>query len=96
VHGVGGYLGITMLGIFASTAWNPAASGGVDGLLRGNPHFFLVQLGSVSFASAWALIFTLGMLWLINQVTPVRVSDMTEEIGLDEGIHGEHAYELGT
>ena len=37
VHGVGGMLGIVMLGIFASTAWNPASSGGVDGLLRGNP-----------------------------------------------------------
>jgi hypothetical protein len=25
--------------------------------------------------------------------TPVKVSGMAEEIGLDESIHGEHAYE---
>ena len=36
VHGVGGFLGIVLLGVFASTAWNP---NGADGLLRGNPRF---------------------------------------------------------
>jgi ammonium transporter, Amt family len=92
VHGVGGYLGIFMLGVFASTAWNPAASGGVDGLLRGGTHFFLVQWGAVTIASAWAFLFTLGMLWIIEQITPVKVTGPTEEIGLDEGIHGEKAY----
>src|SRR5215831_10652898 len=94
VHGVGGYLGIVMLGIFASTAWNPAASGGVDGLLRGGTHFFLAQWGAVSLASAWAFLFTLGMLWIINGITPVKVSESTEEAGLDEGIHGETAYAI--
>jgi Amt family ammonium transporter len=92
VHGVGGYLGIFMLGIFASTAWNPAASGGVDGLLRGGTRFFLVQWGAVTIASAWAFLFTLGMLWLIEQITSVKVSGPTEAMGLDEGIHGEKAY----
>ena len=37
VHGVGGFIGIVMLGVFASTLWNPGSSGGVDGLLRGHP-----------------------------------------------------------
>jgi len=32
------------------------------------------------------------MLWIIDRVTPVKVSAATEEMGLDEGIHGEHAY----
>jgi Amt family ammonium transporter len=94
VHGVGGYLGIFMLGVFASTAWNPAASGGVVGLLRGGTHFFLVQWGAVTIASAWAFLFTLGMLWIIEQITPVKVTGPTEEVGLDEGIHGEKAYAL--
>src|SRR4029079_19743711 len=40
VHGVGGFIGILLCGVFATTAFNPA---GVDGLLRGNSHFFLVQ-----------------------------------------------------
>jgi Amt family ammonium transporter len=90
VHGVGGYLGIVMLGIFASTAWNP--SSGIDGLLRGNSHFFLVQLGAVSISSVWAFVFTLGMLWLINKITPVKVSEAEEEAGLDHSLHGEKAY----
>jgi Amt family ammonium transporter len=94
VHGVGGYLGIFLLGVFASTAWNPAASGGVDGLLRGGTRFFLVQWGAVTLASVWAFVFTLGMLWLIERVTAVKVSEATEEAGLDAGIHGETAYAL--
>src|SRR4051812_18325423 len=40
VHGVGGFIGIILLGIFASTQWNSAENGGVDGLLRGGTHFF--------------------------------------------------------
>jgi ammonium transporter, Amt family len=92
VHGVGGFLGIVLLGVFASTAWNPAATGGVDGLLRGNARFFLVQCAAVLLSSVWAFAFTLGMLWVIDQVTPVKVSEATETLGLDEGIHGERAY----
>jgi ammonium transporter, Amt family len=92
VHGVGGFLGIVLLGVFASTAWNPAATGGVDGLLRGHPRFFFIELGAAVASSVWAFGFTLGMLWLINKVTPVRVSSAAEEIGLDEEIHGEIAY----
>ncbi|HKV44495.1 MAG TPA: ammonium transporter [bacterium] len=94
VHGVGGYLGIVMLGVFASTRWNPAASGGVDGLLRGGTRFFLVQWGAATIASVWAFLFTLGMLWIIEQITPVKVAGLTEEMGLDEGIHGEKAYAM--
>src|SRR4051812_19162630 len=92
VHGVGGFLGIILLGIFASTQWNSAENGGVDGLLRGGTHFFLVQCGAVLISSVWAFVFTLGMLWVIDRVTPVKVTEATEEIGLDEGIHGEAAY----
>lgn len=92
VHGVGGFLGIILCGIFASTAFNPAASGGVDGLLRGNVRFFLVELGAVLFSSVWAFAFTLAMLWVINKITTVRVLEAHETVGLDEGLHGEQAY----
>ena len=33
------------------------------------------------------------MLRVIDVFTPVKVEMMKEEIGLDESIHGEHAYE---
>jgi Amt family ammonium transporter len=90
VHGVGGFLGIVLLGIFADKAFNPA---GADGLLLGNSSFFYKQLAATAFSSVWAFVFTLGMLWLIDKVTPVKVTKETEEMGLDNGLHGEHAYE---
>ena len=45
------------------------------------------------FSSVWAFAFTYGMLRIIDIFTPVKVEMMSEEIGLDESIHGEHAYE---
>ena len=78
--------------ITAWTAFNPTASGGVDGLLRGNVHFFLVELWAVVFSSVWAFVFTLTMLWAINKITKVRVEESDETVGLDEGLHGEQAY----
>jgi len=89
VHGVGGFLGIVLLGVFASKAFNPA---GADGLLAGNPSFFLKQCAAVLISSVWAFGFTLGMLWLIDRFTPVRVTDSSEEQGLDAALHGETAY----
>jgi ammonium transporter, Amt family len=89
VHGVGGFLGIVMLGIFATTTFNPH---GVNGLLAGDPSFFFKQLVAVVFSSVWAFSFTFGMLWLINRFTTVHVSRDEEEIGLDSSIHHEQAY----
>ena len=89
VHGVGGFLGIVLLGVFATTAFNPA---GTDGLIAGNGAFFLKQLVAVAVSSAWAFAFTYGMLWLIDRVTPVKVDAATEEGGLDAALHGETAY----
>jgi Amt family ammonium transporter len=89
VHGVGGFLGIVMLGVLATTAFNPA---GTDGLLAGKPEFFIKQLAAVLLSTVWAFVFTYGMLWLIDRVTPVRVTPGVEEGGLDSGLHGEEAY----
>jgi ammonium transporter, Amt family len=89
VHGVGGFIGILLCGVFATKAFNPA---GVDGLLQGNSHFFLVQLGAVLLSSAWAFVFTYGMLWLIERVTAVKVGTEGETEGLDAALHGETAY----
>jgi ammonium transporter, Amt family len=92
VHGVGGFLGIVMLGVFASTAWNPAETGGVDGLMAGNPKFLFIQLAAVALSTLWAYIFTYGMLWVIDRITPVKVAELSEQLGLDEALHGEKAY----
>ena len=89
VHGVGGFLGIISCGAFASLAFNPA---GTNGLLHGNPHFFLVQVAAVCLSSIWAFVFTYGMLWLIDRITPVKVGEAGETEGLDSALHGEVAY----
>ena len=79
-----------MLGIFANKQFNPD---GANGLLYGDPIFLLKQVMAVTFSSVWAFVFTYAMLRIIDAFTTVKVSEMTEEIGLDESIHGEHAYE---
>ena len=92
VHGVGGFIGIVMLGMFATKAFNP---NGADGLFAGNSAFFWKQCAAVVFSSVWAFVFTLAMLWLIDRITPVKVAEGVEEIGLDSSLHGETAYEIG-
>ena len=92
VHGVGGFIGVIFLGIFAAKSWNPA---GVDGLLMGNPSFFFKQCAAVAISSVWAFAFTYGMLWIIDRITPVRVSLAAEEKGLDAELQGEEAYPQG-
>ncbi|MGA9115554.1 MAG: ammonium transporter [Bacteroidota bacterium] len=90
VHGVGGFLGIILLGVFSSVAFNPGA--GTDGLLAGNYDFFFKQVVAVLVSSVWAFGFTYAMLALINILTPVRVEEGEEKLGLDEALHGEQAY----
>src|SRR5256714_787076 len=89
VHGVGGALGIILLGVFATTLFNPH---GANGLLAGNSMFFLKQLVAVGLSSVWAFSFTYGMLWLIDRITPVKVGEADEVRGLDIALHGEAAY----
>jgi Amt family ammonium transporter len=89
VHGVGGLLGIILLGVFASTATNPA---GAQGLVHGTGTFFGKQVAAGVGCSVYAFLFTYVMLKVINLITRVRVTDAVEETGLDEHLHGETAY----
>ena len=88
VHGVGGALGIVMLGVLASTKVN---ANGADGLISGSTDFFVAQVSALVLACIWAFAFTYGMLWGIDNLTPVRVTEETER-NLDESLHGESAY----
>ncbi len=90
VHGIGGVTGTILLGVFASTAINPV---GVDGLLYGGTGFFIKELVVVAGASIYAFVFTYIMLIVINAITPVKVSNEEQLIGLDISLHGESAYD---
>ena len=89
VHGVGGILGTILLGVFATTAINP---NGANGLLYGGGSFFVKQMAAVVGTAIYTFIFTYGMLYAINLITPVRVTEAEELTGLDETLHGESAY----
>ena len=69
-------------------------NGGADGLLYGGVGFFLVQTLSVIITAAYAFGFSYGALWLINKITPVKVTAEDEENGLDLALHGENAFEM--
>ncbi|MBI9038198.1 MAG: ammonium transporter [Bacteroidales bacterium] len=90
VHGIGGALGTIMLGVFASEIVGPQS-----GLFEGNSNFFFKETISVIIAAAYAFGFTYLMLALINFITPVKVSEAHELLGLDESLHGEKAYDHG-
>ncbi|MBK7702548.1 MAG: ammonium transporter [bacterium] len=92
VHGVGGALGIVMLGLLGTTAVNAS---GQNGLFYGNPGFFVKQVVAILGSSVYAFGFTWLMLAAINRVTPVRTSEIDEQRGLDDTLHGEAAYEHG-
>jgi Amt family ammonium transporter len=92
VHGIGGVFGTILLGIFASKAINSA---GTDGLIYGGWSFFMKELAAVAIAAVYAFIFTYLMLIIINKITPVKVSEEEEMVGLDVTLHGEKAYDEG-
>jgi Amt family ammonium transporter len=89
VHGVGGMIGIILLGIFGTVAVN---ANGANGLLYGDSSFFIKQLLTVIISSIYAFAFTWIMLFVIDKITPVKLTKKEEEIGLDEILHGETAY----
>jgi len=89
VHGVGGMIGIILLGIFGTVAVN---ANGANGLLYGDSSFFIKQLLTVIISSIYAFAFTWIMLFVIDKITPVKLTKKEEEIGLDEILHGEKAY----
>ncbi|MBN2175716.1 MAG: ammonium transporter [Bacteroidales bacterium] len=90
VHGIGGTLGTILLGVFAVEA-----IGGQSGLIEGDVAFFLKEVIAVLVGAAYAFLFTYLMLIIINVITPVKVTEAEEDIGLDDSIHGEKAYDEG-
>ena len=84
VHGMGGLWGALATGIFAS-----AAIGGVDGLIYGNTHQFLIQLIDASAAILYAFVMTFILAKIVDKVMGLRVTEEEEYVGLDISQHGE-------
>jgi ammonium transporter, Amt family len=89
-HGVGGLVGALLTGVFARAVW-----GGTDGLLAGNPRQLAVQAAAVAAVLVYSAAASWLLLKLIALVTPLRVAEGQERVGLDVQLHGEEAYGSG-
>ena len=87
-HGLGGMVGMLLTGVFASTAVH-GINGGPNGLFYGNPEFFFTQLKAMGIVVGYSFAVSYGIFKLINFIVPMRVSELEEELGLDETQHNE-------
>jgi len=91
IHGVGGTTGAILTGVFASTTINAA---GADGLLAGNAAQLVPQLVGVLATIAFSFAVSFAILKLIDATVGLRVTEDTEERGLDISEHAEAGYVL--
>jgi hypothetical protein len=92
VHGVGGFLGAVLTGVFCYKAVNDA---GADGLLTGN----VGQVGYQLVAALASVAFALGVSLILVKVIDLLMgftADARDEVeGLDRSEHGEVGFDLG-
>jgi Amt family ammonium transporter len=86
-HGVGGMTGMLLTGVFASKAINPAVTD--QGLIFGETTLFINQLTALVIVSVFAFTASYFLFFIVNKITPLRVSEDREELGLDISQHGE-------
>jgi Amt family ammonium transporter len=87
VHGVGGMLGAFLTGVFAKASISGAAS--QSGAIDGNPHQIVTQLIGIGWTIGWCTIGTLIILFIVDRLIGLRVSEEIEREGLDRALHGE-------
>jgi Amt family ammonium transporter len=94
VHGAGGTIGAMLTGIFAVSSVNPIfGAGKATGLLEGNAHQLLNQLMGVGMAWTVSIVGTLIILFVVDKIVGLRVSEDDEREGLDISQHGEEGYD---
>ena len=87
-HGVGGMVGMLLTGVFASKSVN-AIVGDNQGLIYGDTTLFFTQLKAMVLVSIFAFVVSYTLFFIVNKITPLRVSEEKEELGLDITQHGE-------
>jgi len=97
VHGAGGTIGALLTGIFASSAINPIfGAGKATGLLEGNSGQLLNQAIGVAIAWCISIVGTLVILFIVDKVIGLRVSEEDERTGLDLSQHNEEGYDFAS
>jgi Amt family ammonium transporter len=98
VHGVGGFLGAVLTGVFASAALYKAGSGNsIDGgwLFDGRFSQVGIQLAAAVAAGAYSFLATLLLVVVIDRVLGFCLAEREENEGLDRIAHGEVGFDLG-
>jgi ammonium transporter, Amt family len=97
VHGAGGTMGALLTGVFATSAINPLFGAGKPlGLLEGNHGQLLNQAIGVAIAWCLSLVGTLVILFIVDKVVGLRLSEEDERTGLDLSQHEEEGYDLAS
>lgn len=94
VHGAGGTLGALLTGLFARAFINPSV--GINGLFAGNARQLLNQAAGVGIAWGLSIVGTLIILFVVDKLIGLRVSEDAEREGLDLSQHGEEGYDWET
>ena len=86
VHGIGGFVGAILTGVFAVEVIGGA---GKKGLIDGNAGQVLTQLWGSLVCIAWCAIATFVILKIVDALIGLRVTTEEEIEGLDINLHGE-------
>ncbi|MGB6844533.1 MAG: ammonium transporter [Candidatus Acidiferrales bacterium] len=97
VHGAGGTIGALLTGVFAVSAINPIFKDATghplpSGFFEGNHFQVLNQAAGVAIAWVLAIVGTLVLLFVVDHLVGLRVSEEHESQGLDLSQHGEEGY----
>jgi Amt family ammonium transporter len=94
VHGAGGTLGAILTGLFANSGINAIfGAGKATGFFEGNHKQVLNQLIGVGIAWGLSIVGTLLILFVVDKLIGLRVSEEDEREGLDLTQHGEEGYD---
>jgi Amt family ammonium transporter len=99
VHGVGGFTGAILTGVFANSAINTvfkdeAGNALPSGLLEGNSKQVLNQLIAAVIAIVLGMVASWVILKVVDLLVGVRATGEDETVGLDVSQHGEEGYNL--
>ncbi len=86
VHGIGGFTGAILTGVFAVEA---VGGDGKKGLIDGNAGQVLTQLWGCLVCMAWCAVATFVILKVVDVLIGLRVTTEEEIEGLDINLHGE-------
>jgi Amt family ammonium transporter len=89
VHGVGGFVGAILTGVFAVEA---VGGEGKKGLIDGNAGQVLTQLWGCLVTMAWCAVATFVILKIVDAAIGLRVTAEEEVEGLDINLHGESVH----